>query len=70
MSAQVYEDIRTTKYATFVKLCDRIANMRYSYANGSSMYAKYKAEYQHFKEELFCEEYREMFEYIDRNLMF
>lgn len=39
-----YEDIRNTPYATFVKLCDRIANVQYSKMFGSSQFDMYKKE--------------------------
>lgn len=43
-----YEGIRNTPGAVFVKLCDRIANVKYSEMVKSSMYKKYKDEYEHF----------------------
>lgn len=56
----VYEDIRETSCATFVKLCDRIANVE---AGGKSdMYAK---EHAHFKEMLHKDIYDEMFIYVE-----
>lgn len=39
-----YSCIRQTPYASFVKLCDRVANTLYSKSRKSSMYKKYKAE--------------------------
>ena len=48
----VYEDIRNTPGAIFVKLCDRIANVQYGKMMGSSMFKKYKAENPHFLEKL------------------
>lgn len=39
-----YEGIRNTKGATFVKLCDRIANVRYSKMTKSKMFDMYKKE--------------------------
>ena len=45
----VYQDIFDTKYAVFVKLCDRIANAQYSKMTGSNMFNKYKKEHEHFK---------------------
>jgi len=44
----VYEDICNTPGATFVKLCDRIANVQYGKMMGSSMFTKYKNENEHF----------------------
>jgi mutator protein MutT len=50
--AKYYEKIRETKYATFGKLCDRIANLEYSFKIKSPMAAMYKKEHDHFKQEL------------------
>lgn len=52
-----YRGIRNTKYATFVKLCDRLANVEYSAAKAniesqSGMFFKYKAENLDFKYQL------------------
>ena len=46
----VYQDIRNTEHADFIKLCDRLANVRYSIFTRSSMTRKYKAENNHFIE--------------------
>lgn len=43
-----YEGIRTTPFASFVKFCDRYANMKYSFANKTSMAKKYAQELPHF----------------------
>ena len=43
-----YEGIRNTPYATFVKLCDRIANVKYSKMFGSSQFDMYKKENESF----------------------
>lgn len=48
-----YTDIRETEYATFVKLCDRIANVEHSKNKKSRMFDVYKKEYQHFKDSLY-----------------
>jgi (p)ppGpp synthase/HD superfamily hydrolase len=64
-----YKGIRDTKYATFVKLCDRIANALYSQSKigVSTMFEKYKEENLHFTKELFDEKgsYGEMFDYLE-----
>lgn len=44
----VYKDICNTPGATFVKLCDRIANVQYGKMMGSGMYKKYQKENPHF----------------------
>lgn len=56
----IYEDIRDTPLATFVKLCDRIANMEF--AGKGEMYA---AEHPHFKKQLYTTANNEMWGYID-----
>ena len=64
----VYEDIRTTPGATFVKLCDRIANIRYGLLTKSSMTAKYAKEHTHFKEKLYIVEYQVMWDELEKLL--
>lgn len=48
-----YEGIRNTPFAKFVKLCDRLANIKYSDDTDSSMYHKYAQEHEHFLKSLF-----------------
>lgn len=50
--AKYYEGIRTTPYAPFVKLCDRLANMQYSFETGSRMFDIYCKEWEHFKDSI------------------
>ena len=49
-----YQGIRETPYAPFVKLCDRMANMTYSFRESEDinnrMQAVYESEWVHFKE--------------------
>lgn len=47
-NADYYEEIRETPGASFVKMCDRIANVRFSRLMGSTMFSKYQEENQHF----------------------
>ncbi len=47
-----YPLIASCPVATFVKCCDRLANVTHAKSRGSSMYEKYKAENQHFIETL------------------
>jgi len=56
----VYEDIRNTDGATFLKLGDRIANIE---SGGKS--EMYKKEQPHFKELLYNAQYDVMFDYIE-----
>jgi (p)ppGpp synthase/HD superfamily hydrolase len=59
-----YEGIQNTPYATFIKLCDRIANVQYSRQEASSMREVYKNEYDEFSSKLYDEKYNEMFIYL------
>lgn len=59
-----YNDIRNTPFATYVKLCDRIANMKYSKQSGSSMHDTYKKELGEFVAQLYDPKYQEMFDYL------
>jgi len=43
-----YEGIRETEGASFVKICDRIANVQYSKMTGSKMFEMYQKENKHF----------------------
>lgn len=62
----IYDDIRNTPFATFVKLCDRIANVQYSKMTGSSMFEKYKKENPHFKSKLYVDgQLDEMWNYLE-----
>ena len=47
---KTYPKIAACEYATFVKLCDRIANMRFGWLKGGDMLHKYKKEHAHFYE--------------------
>ena len=48
-----YKGIKETPWATFVKICDRIANVSYSAEAKSTMFDKYKQEHSHFLKSLF-----------------
>jgi (p)ppGpp synthase/HD superfamily hydrolase len=60
-----YEGIRNTQYATFVKLCDRIANVQYSMSQRSRMLEMYRKETPDFINTLYDEKYDEMFHYLE-----
>lgn len=60
-----YEGIRNTRFASFVKICDRIANVEYSLSKKSRMFEMYKKEQAHFRSMLYSEEYEEMWDYLD-----
>lgn len=59
-----YEGIRNTRFATFCKLCDRIANIEYSISKGSDALSMYSKENPHFIRSIYTEEYDEMFDYL------
>ncbi len=52
-NAKYYEGIRNTAGAIFVKLCDRLANVKYSKDTNSRMLDVYKNEYHEFINALF-----------------
>jgi (p)ppGpp synthase/HD superfamily hydrolase len=60
-----YQGIRETPYATFVKLCDRIANVEYSMSTRSRMLEMYRKEMPEFIETLYDEKWDEMFKYLE-----
>ena len=60
-----YEGIRNTPFATFVKLCDRIANMEYSLIKRSSMGKKYVEELPDFISKTWNPELKEMFDELN-----
>ena len=47
-----YKGIRNTPFATFVKLCDRIANLQYSKMTKSTMFKMYQKENDYFMDQL------------------
>jgi (p)ppGpp synthase/HD superfamily hydrolase len=51
-----YEGIRHTPYARYVKLCDRIANVKHSQSEQSPMFAMYQKENENFVSKLFHED--------------
>jgi hypothetical protein len=59
MPDYIYEEIKTTFYSLFVKLCDRLANVNYGVVTGGSMTLKYKKEHPHFKSKLYTPGYLE-----------
>lgn len=60
-----YRGIQNTIGATFVKLCDRIANVQYSKLTKSRMFEMYKKENQQFVQYLYHDNYKIMFDYLD-----
>jgi (p)ppGpp synthase/HD superfamily hydrolase len=66
--AKYYEGIRNTPFATYIKICDRLANARYSFETRSSMLGKYRKELSKFKKELYTPEYEAMWIELDEIL--
>ena len=60
--------LANNRLALFVKLCDIIANIKFSLLTNSGMYAKYAEEFPAFSVRLWREEYSEMFEYAEKLL--
>ena len=69
-NAKYYEGIRKTKYATFVKLCDRMANVLYSCMFGSQQFEMYKKENSDFEQELWINGIDEVFMFRDLRQLF
>lgn len=59
-----YLGIRNQPYATFVKVCDRIANYQYSKQQNSNMAKLYEKEMKDFFDQLYVSKYQEMFDYL------
>lgn len=60
-----YRGIRHTQYATFVKLCDRLANVNHSLNTRSRMIDLYRKENTIFSCQIYNDNYREMFECLE-----
>ena len=52
-NGKYYKGIRETEFATFIKLCDRLANVIYSRETNSRMFDVYKKENEDFLKHLF-----------------
>jgi len=61
-----FDELKVNREAVFVKLCDVIANVKYSLLTNSSMYNKYKKEYPELRSHLYRSEFQDIFEYIER----
>lgn len=56
-----YDGIKANPNFVFVKICDRLANIKYSKDKGSSMFDKYKKEYTDFHKQLYIVKFDDMF---------
>lgn len=63
-SKSYYEGIKAYKHATFIKLCDRIANVTFSIKNKSSMSAMYANEFEDFYNNLYDGRYQDMWDHL------
>jgi (p)ppGpp synthase/HD superfamily hydrolase len=64
---QFYVELKLNEIAVFVKLCDIIANSLYSQMTGSTMFKKYKKEYEEkVRKILYTDQYKDMFTYLDK----
>lgn len=63
-----YLGIRQNEVATFVKLCDRLANITYSCLNNQRIKLVYASEYPHFKQAIWNPRFAEMFSAIEKIL--
>jgi (p)ppGpp synthase/HD superfamily hydrolase len=60
-----YEGIITTRFARFIKCCDRIANVSYSKESGSSMFKMYQKENREFVIYMHHKDYDELFAHLN-----
>ncbi len=67
-SDKYYDDMWRIDGARFVKVCDRLANIKNSVSEGSGMAKKYRAESYNFKEHLYSEDLKPMFDEIEQLL--
>lgn len=63
-NGKYYEGIRSNKNAHFVKICDRLANIKYSIENKSSMENAYQKEDSEFRNYLYEDKFSPMFIYM------
>lgn len=56
-----YAGIRAIPEAHFIKICDRLANIKYSKDSKSGMLNKYRKEEQDFEQQLYKDEFEPMF---------
>lgn len=63
-----YNGIKAYKHATFIKLCDRVANVKFSIQTNSSMFNVYKNEFEYFESQLNDGRFAELWDHL-RNLL-
>jgi (p)ppGpp synthase/HD superfamily hydrolase len=60
-----YQGILDCPFASFVKICDRIANVRQCVETGSKMIEMYQKEQNNFWDKLYCRAYEPMFRELE-----
>ena len=60
-----YKGIRETKNASFIKMCDRIANVQYSKSTGSKMFDIYQKENENFISKIYVPQCDEMVHHLN-----
>jgi hypothetical protein len=65
-NVKYYMELAENRLAVFVKLCDIMANVTYSILTGSTMYPKHKREHEKTMKYLYREEFKPMYEYLDK----
>jgi len=60
-NSKYYGEMVKIDYAPYLKICDRLANIKYSKDNKSTMFEKYKKEHKEFKEKLYDSRFELMF---------
>lgn len=66
---EYYALLQTSELGSYDKICDVIANMTQGTLTGSSMLSKYRKNYPKFKSLLYRDKFKEMFDYIESNLL-
>lgn len=67
-NTKYYAGIKGTPGATFTKLCDRLANVKYGLHNTSNMLETYREELDTMRKHLFREDYMEMWNELNEML--
>jgi len=62
------QGLKECRLGLFVKLCDIIANVTYGLMTNSSMYEKYQKEFSHLKSELYTDEFKPIWDYLEKLL--
>lgn len=63
-----YKEIKSVPLADYIKICDRLANIKYSSLTQSTMLDVYRKEHDHFKTILYKPEYKDMFAEMEEML--